>query len=378
MGNSISSNHCINITFLEDKNRENFLQTLGQCSKSDQKPIKELKSLYSSHKDTKNFVVMSEGELTTPYLWHSENLFVCAITTPNPQIELGYCAYHQYHSLPFITIHCDRISYNYLIYFMNRVRFYLEHEEFLRYIILCDEKKDEKCLQYVFPPDKGPVHEFPDMKIIVPYDIQAGQVDLLDSSVYEQTEQSDLVRIQRDFPTQLLSLSEPSIPDQSLGASSFLPAISEPSTMNLPTDTGFSSFLPGVSEPNSIANDDLNSATSFMHAISEPTGMSSNSASSFLNQVSEPSGINSSSASTGVSSQFGLVSEPPESNLYQDSASSFFGLVSEPFQNSSQSSFFGLVSEPGLSSNNYDNESESKRKKRRHFSGGRKSRNSGN
>ena len=78
---------------------------------------------------------MSQGELTTPYLWHSENLFVCAITTPNPQIELGYCAYHQYHSLPFITIHCDPISYNYLIYFMNRVRFYLEHEEFLRYII---------------------------------------------------------------------------------------------------------------------------------------------------------------------------------------------------------------------------------------------------
>lgn len=371
MGNNISSNHCVNITFLEDKNRENFLQTLGQCSKSDQKPIKELKSLYSNHKDTKNFVVMSEGELTTPYLWHSENLFVCAITTPNPQIECGYCAYHQYHSLPFITIHSDRISYNYLIYFMNRVRFYLEHEEFLRYIILCEEKKDEKCLQYVFPPDKGPSHEFPDMKIINPYNIQI-QTDLLDSSVYEPTDQSDLVRIRGEFPTQILSLSEPSIPEPTTQiTSSFLPTISEPSTINNATDTGFSSFLPMISEPNSIANDDINSNSSFLNAISEPSGLSSNSASSFFAQVSEPSGINTSSASTGISSQFGLVSEPAES-----SASSFFGLVSEPLpSNSSQSSFFGLVSEPGYSSN-YDTESESKKKKRRNVGGSRRSRNS--
>ncbi|KAK8861050.1 hypothetical protein M9Y10_012742 [Tritrichomonas musculus] len=382
MGNSISANHCINIKFLEDKNRENFLQTLGQCSKSDQKEIKDLKTLYSNHKETKNFVVMTKGEKTTPYLWHSENLFVCAITTPNPPIEDGYCAYHQYHSLPFITIHSDPISYNYLIYFMNRVRFYLEYEEFLRYIIHCDEKKDTECLKYVFPPDKGPTHEFPEMKIIVPYDIQLGeQTDAtLETSVYEPNDQSEFIRVARDFPTQILSLSEPSQPELTTGGtSSFLKTVTEPSSINNITDTGGSSLFHPISEPNSINDDDITSATSFLNPISEPSGMSSNSSSSFFHQISEPSGINSSSASTGVSSQFGLVSEPTENNFsHASSSSSFFGLVSEPIQDTaSQSSFFGLVSEPGFSGSNYDNESEPNRKSRRKFSGSKRAKSRG-
>ena len=360
MGNQVSSSHCVNLEFLEDEKRENFLQTLGQCSKEDR--VKISKEILTRRTDIKNFVFMTKGPLTTPRLWHSENIFVCAITTPNPPIELGYVAYHQYHSLPFMSIHVDPISYAYHVYFMNRVRFYLEPREFLEDAILyCYENQDPEALKFTFPPTTAPITTAPSLKIIVPYDIELGET--ADAAMNKSTA---LLR-SIDSSSIAPAMSEPSSVNGMSSSSSFLPGTSEPGSMN--SQFTSSSFQPGISEPNSMADtsssfmnavsepstmrnsDYMSSLSSVLNPISEPSGLSSgfsSGRSSFFGQISEPSGMSNSSFTSGRSSNFGLVSEPSGSSL-----TSQFGLVSEPSMGSS--SFFGLVSEPstGASSSQF-------------------------
>lgn len=364
MGSGFST-HCINNEFLNDnKRQENFLQTLAQCSKDDRLPISQIKSIYSDHKETDNFVLMCKGPIMTPRLWHSSNLFVCAISTPNPPIQLGYCAFHQYHSLPFISIHLDAISYCHLVYFMNRARFYLEQDELLDCIVFCDRMQDEECLAYVATPSSVPHTDMPLLKLTIPYDSETG--GLSEAPFYSS---SVMAKDAGLSSSAIVALSEPSSMNQ-LSSTSILPGISEPLSMN---DMQSSSFMPGVSEPlsmnseitgsssvfhdisepSSIANDYMSSLSSVLNPISEPSTMNSSafsSQSSIFNPISEPSGINSSSASSAFTSQFGLVSEPQESSSL---LSTQFGLISEPnlrSMNSSQSSFFGLVSEPNFNS----------------------------
>ena len=137
-----SSQHCTELEFLSQKNKEDFIQTLCQCPNENKYELS--KDILSKYKDAKNFVLLTKGKSTQPKLWQSENIFVCAISQPNPPLNLKSYAYNEYHNLPFISIHLDPITYFYMCYFMNKVRFYIDREEFLKRIILTTQMIEDK------------------------------------------------------------------------------------------------------------------------------------------------------------------------------------------------------------------------------------------
>ena len=159
-----SSQHCTELEFLSQKNKEDFIQTLCQCPNENKYELS--KDILSKYKDAKNFVLLTKGKSTQPKLWQSENIFVCAISQPNPPLNLKSYAYNEYHNLPFISIHLDPITYFYMCYFMNKVRFYIDREEFLKRIILTTQMIEDKNLWDYFIkilPDKS--NYFPKLNI---------------------------------------------------------------------------------------------------------------------------------------------------------------------------------------------------------------------
>ena len=91
MGGASSSNHCINLEFLQEERKDDFLQTLGQCSDKDKRPIG--KDILHDGGQIQNFVLMTRGAPATPKLWHSENM-LCILKlkdTRDPEIVKMTC-----------------------------------------------------------------------------------------------------------------------------------------------------------------------------------------------------------------------------------------------------------------------------------------------
>ena len=341
MGGASSSSHCINLEFLQEERKDDFLQTLGQCSDKDKRPIG--KDILHDGGQIQNFVLMTRGAPATPKLWHSENMFVCAITTPNPPISEWDCAYCQYHSQDFMSIHLDPCSHYHMIYFMNRVRFYLEQQEFLECILKLKDTRDPEIVKMTCRPRDPPETKIPALKIAVPG--EEGELPMHHSTVLE-----------RDIEPSSSSVAPPvSEPESVFESSSVAPAVSEPPSVY----GGSSSFLAALSEPSSCGKDGL-STSSFFQAISEPVD-DNGSTTSFFDKISEPSSVSMSSIldpvsepsdmhrrwdNSGGSSIFGIVSEASISG--SSGRSSQFGIVSEVSGegNSGMSSIFGIVSEP--------------------------------
>ena len=360
-GANSSATHCINLEFLQEGRKDDFLQTLGQCSEKDKKPIR--KEILREGGQIRNFVLMTKGAPAIPKLWHSENMFVCAITTPNPPIKEWECASCQYHSQAFMSIHLDPCSHYHMIYFMNRVRFYLEQQEFLECILKLQESRDPEIHERTCRPRDPPETKMPVLKIAVPYSIVVGGEGEL--PIHYST------IIEREIDETSSLVPPVSEPDSMFGSSSMAPPLSEPTSVV----NGSSSFIAGLSEPSSVdregqttssffvpvtePSEASSSLTSFFDAISEPS--SAMSISSILDPVSEPHDMLSGRGWDGGSSIFGIVSEASLSG--NSGLSSQFGIVSEVSGegNSGMSSIFGLVSEPsGINSGTalYSSESD--------------------
>lgn len=348
MGSGSSSTHCVNLEFLEKNRKEDFLQTLGQCAEKERVPI--TKDILKSHPEVENFVLVTKGQPTTPRLWHSKNIFVCAITTPKPPIKEFECAYHQYHSLPFMSIRLDAISHCHLLYFMNRVRFFLGREELLERVLKLKSDYDDMLAPFITEPRLPPLLTPPIMTIAVPYSLETGgegahtmnYKTVVDG---EQKMESSSFAPEVSEPSSVIASSSfaPPISEPVSISSSVMDLVSEPSSMMSSIGNSTSSMFVPVSEPVNL--EFSSSATSFFGEISEPSSiLSANS--SILDPFSEPSGMLSSGWNSGESSQFGLISDISETGY--SGLSSQFGLVSDVSENSAasgMSSQFGIVSD---------------------------------
>lgn len=209
-----NSQHCTELQFLDDQNKNNFLQTLCHCPQENLFFIN--KDILTKFKDTNNFVLITEGESTQAKLWQSEKLFVCAISISNPPLQLNQCAFNRYHSLPFISIYLDPLVYYHMCYFMNKVRFYIGREEFLNRILLCHSKSNSQILKFVLKPYEKNENILPPVEIINDFRESFHPVSLTPFSL--QNENESVVSISSAAP--------PEFADES--ASSIFPFISSP------------------------------------------------------------------------------------------------------------------------------------------------------